>query len=228
MGTDPATQKAKGRRDMRYIIHACPERMWYVTDYLIPSLQEQGIKDIEPWNDTKRLGCLEFCMKIFQSMTGPGGAWHLTDDVIISRNFRRYTEQAPAGIVNGFLWEGARQQKLGMVGLEDMRLSFPCIYIPNHIAKECGEWYFSDARFNALYTNMVGQQKYDDLMFKTFLEIYYPDMLVLNHEKSFVDHIDYLIGGSVVNQERKHIMRAKYFDDPDLVDELEKRLKGDK
>ena len=27
----------------KYLIHASPGRMWYVTDYLIPSMVEQGI-----------------------------------------------------------------------------------------------------------------------------------------------------------------------------------------
>ena len=27
---------------MKFLIHACPQRMWYVEDFLIPMLREQG------------------------------------------------------------------------------------------------------------------------------------------------------------------------------------------
>ncbi len=30
---------------MRYMIHACPPRMWYVEEFFIPSMKAQGIRD---------------------------------------------------------------------------------------------------------------------------------------------------------------------------------------
>jgi len=38
---------------MKYMIHACPERIWYVNNYLVPELLNQGIttQDIIVWND---------------------------------------------------------------------------------------------------------------------------------------------------------------------------------
>ena len=35
---------------MECMIHACEDRMWYVENYLVPSLQEQGI-DSTVWCD---------------------------------------------------------------------------------------------------------------------------------------------------------------------------------
>lgn len=211
----------------KYIIHACPERLWYVEDYLIPSMKEQGIKDVTVRNDKHRLGCLHHCMQIFGSMEGDGGTWHMCDDVIIGRNFRELTEPEPDGIVCGFIWERDPQKKTGMVDLQDMRWSFPCIYIPNYLARECADWYFNEAMHATKYATYVSQRKFDDLMFLEFLKTHYPSMKVYNHEKSFVDHIDWLIGGSIVNQDRVwKIVRAMWFDDTDLVDELEMRLHG--
>ena len=212
---------------MKYVIHACPERMWYVTEYLVPSLQAQGLTDIEVRNDKYHLGCLHHCMQIFASMEGDGGAWHMCDDVIICRNFRKLTEREPDGIVCGFVWERDLQKKTGMVSLSDMRWSFPCIYIPNYLARECAEWYFNYAMHDTQYATYVSQRKFDDLMFLEFLKTHYPNRKVRNHEKSVVDHIDWLIGGSLVNQDRTwKIVRAQWFDDKDLVDELAEKLKA--
>ena len=40
---------------MKYMIHCCPKRMWYVEEYLIPSMLRQGIDrdSIIIWNDNK-------------------------------------------------------------------------------------------------------------------------------------------------------------------------------
>ena len=52
----------------QYIIHACLDREWYVDEFLIPSMIEQGIpkENIEVWMDRNRDGCLLSCMKCFQ------------------------------------------------------------------------------------------------------------------------------------------------------------------
>ena len=50
---------------MHYMIHACPQRMWYVEGFLIPSMKAQGIseEEITVWNDTEGKG------NLFSSMT---------------------------------------------------------------------------------------------------------------------------------------------------------------
>ena len=52
----------------RYVIHACPDRMWYVDGFLLPSLLEQGIcrDDILIWNDEERKGNLWAAMECFE------------------------------------------------------------------------------------------------------------------------------------------------------------------
>lgn len=46
---------------MKYLIHTCTKREWYVNDHLIPLLTEQGItkNDIKVWNDKNKAGNLE-------------------------------------------------------------------------------------------------------------------------------------------------------------------------
>lgn len=43
------------------MIHTCNEREWYVYDYLIPSLESQGLlpHQIKVWHDYKKIGNLK-------------------------------------------------------------------------------------------------------------------------------------------------------------------------
>ena len=62
---------------MKILIHAVPERMWYVEEFLIPALRAQGAEKIEIWNDTEHRGNLAACMDAFAAREGDGGTWHL-------------------------------------------------------------------------------------------------------------------------------------------------------
>ena len=202
-----------------YLIHACQDRMWYVIQYLIPSMQAQGLTDIRITCDTEHKGNLESYMQCFGSMKGDGGVWHLNDDVLICRQFREMTELFDEGIVCGFACMPVTPS--GFVRPEEMWWSFPCIRIPNRIARECSEWFYSVGRRK--YHEQAATGSGDDWFFKEFLKESYPDMQVLNLRPSIVDHVDYLIGGSSIFGWKVRY-RAKYFDDQDLVEALEKKL----
>ena len=63
-----------------YMIHAYPKRMWYVEEYLVPSLLAQGIEEtqIQIHNDAAREGNLKACMKAFAEVPDDDhGTWHL-------------------------------------------------------------------------------------------------------------------------------------------------------
>ena len=96
---------------MRYMIHACPKREWYVNGVLIPMILEQGINDdnIVVYMDTEGKGNLTSCMDAFRlaGTWGDGGTWHMQDDVCICRDFKRITEENEAEnlIVCGFMHE---------------------------------------------------------------------------------------------------------------------------
>lgn len=86
---------------MKYMIHSCNKRLWYVKKYLIPSMIKQGInaKDIILWNDDHSVGNQQSwynsCEHIKSHEPLDEGMWHLTDDVIISHKFYKRTKSVP-------------------------------------------------------------------------------------------------------------------------------------
>lgn len=213
---------------MRYMIHACPPRMWYVNDYLLPSMRAQGIEDVEIWNDTEGKGNLFSCMESFRACgERPGGTWHLQDDVILCRDFAERTRAAD-GVVCGFGCRnfGISMQERGRVPMVFMWYSFPCIHIPNHLAGECAAWFFEDAIHRTKYAAQVSDRRHDDWFWREFLLERHKDLWVTNLVPNLVDHVDYLLGGTLINQQRRlQTNRSAFFEDLDLVAELESKIK---
>lgn len=203
-----------------------PKRIWYVNEYLIPSMIEQGIKaeDIRVYNDEKREGNLKACMKAFEMCTETGGTWHLQDDVCISSSFKELTEKYDTGIVCGFKSEYDGTQAPGVVPVQQMWFSFPCIRIPNHIANEVADWTMNQMFGNPVYKSWWDRGVNDDLFFRRYVWRNYPNETALNLDPNIVDHIDYLIGGTVNSNARIRQIRAIYFDDLPAVEKLEKWL----
>jgi hypothetical protein len=214
---------------MKYMIHACPRRMWYVNDYLLPSMRAQGIDEVEIWNDTEGKGNLLACMEAFRACgEREGGTWHLQDDVLISRDFAERTRAPVDGVVCGFGCQnsGPSMQERGKVPMAFMWYSFPCIHIPNNLAGECAAWFFEDAIRRTQYAAQVSDRKHDDWFWREFLLERHRDGWVTNLAPNLVDHVDFLIGGTLINQQRNlQINRAAFFPDTDLVEELERKIK---
>ena len=213
----------------KYMIHACPSRMWYVEDYLVRSMILQGIPpdDITIWNDEDQQGCLMSCMNAFASCEGDGATWHLQDDVLICHDFADRTAKYTEGVVCGFCharFEPFSQPQPGEVHPVYAFKSFPCILIPNSYARECAEWFFTDARYRDNYQHWVNSGKHDDGFWEDFIVERHGKEKVLNLTPSLVEHVDWLIGGSVVNKWRGYICRASFFEDEYLVKELETKL----
>ena len=212
------------------MIHACLEREWYVVEYLIPSMVAQGIPDenIEVWLDKNRDGNLLSCMKCFAECgKRSGGRWHLQDDVVIARDFRERTEQHDSGIVTGFFhrsWQ-TLSPKFGDVPAVFMFNSFQCIRIPDEIAGGCAEWFFNDAMYRDTYEEAVRINKMDDSLFYDYVVEAHGYDHVYNLTPSIVDHVDYLIGGSVINKTRDHLARSDAWQDESVVDELKDKLR---
>ena len=222
---------------MRYMIHSVPSRQWYVDKYLIPSMLEQGISrdDIFVWCDTNKKGNLYSCMESFKycGENQANGTWHLQDDIIIGRKFAKATKEYNFGIVAGFVvkeW-GLDWTKTGNQTVEELWYSFQCIRIPDQLAGECANWFFTDAQFrrDQKYSERVQAKKHDDDFFLYFLQEKYPRREIINLKPNIVDHIDYLIGGTLINKTRETLInRAAYWEDEDLVEKLEKDLKKGK
>lgn len=211
----------------KYMIHAVPKRMWYVTEFLIPSMVDQGIdrENISVYVDENKLGNLKACMEAFKSVdNNKHGTWHLQDDVLISRNFKEVTEKYDDGIVCGFCSIYDKNHLPGKVSLKEMWFSFPCIRIPNKIANDCADWVLNKIIGNPIYKDFWKDGKNDDWAFRSYLENFYKRITAINLNPNIVEHIDYLIGGTSSGIERDKKAVARFWQDRDLVIELKNKL----
>ena len=212
-----------------YMIHTYPKRLWYVEQYLVPSMVQQGIDNsqIIIYNDTKGLGNLKACMDAFLKVPDDDkGTWHLQDDVIICKDFKERTEEFDDGVVCGF--SSNKYDGFGNIGPVERKylwFSFPCIRIPNKYARECSEWITRYIIGNPIYAKYWQKGVNDDWAFRIYLKSFHEQEYGYNLAPNLVDHIDYLIGGGSGGQ-RDEIVRAQYWEDDDLVKQLEDRLNG--
>lgn len=200
-------------------------------DYLIPSMEEQGIDRelITTYVDSTEQGCLESCMDAFSSCDKPGGTWHLQDDVILCSDFKERTEALDDGMVCGIstIYDRDKRYKIGQVDAQNMWYSFPCIRIPNDIARGCAEWYEKEIKYNPVYRDKVKEGKHDDEIFRDYVRLYHAKTKITNVAPNLVDHIDFLLGGSTVNKQRNTEVRALSFNEPELVTQLKINLQHD-
>lgn len=211
------------------LIHACPARMWYVEEFLIPSLEEQGIENIDLALDDTGKGNLQACLDSFEECgKHSGDTWHLQDDVLLCHDYAERISEIEEGIVAcGFchtLFEPFNTPRVGCVPAVFMFNSFPCIRIPNEVAAEFVEWYKTDARYRENYQDWVNSGIHDDGFWHDFYSEQHKDDYVLNVAPALVEHVDWLIGGSIANEWRGYICRASYWDDEYLITELAKKL----
>lgn len=212
---------------MRVLIHACPKRMWYVEEFLIPSLQGA---EVEVWNDTEKKGNLIACMESFAARTGDGGTWHIQDDVIVCRDFVKRCEEFDSGVVYGFTCGqfGDDPQQTGFVYAPDAWHSFQCIRIPDAWARECAEWFFSGEWKNSPEPELFALRDInqgDDSFFREFIQARHGKELMYNAKPNLADHVDWIIGGSILSPWRGFLARAFYWDDEDLITDLKKQIK---
>lgn len=214
---------------MKVLIHAYPKRMWYVEGWLVPELRRQGADEIEVWNDAEGKGNLRACMESFAARSGDGGTWHIQDDVILCRDFVQRCREHDEGVVYGFCCEQFTDdpQQTGRVSVEDAWHSFQCVRIPDAYARDCAAWFFTGAgRDHAHYPLWISSGKMDDSVFRTWLVEAHGRETVENIKPCLVDHVDWMIGGSVLHPWRGYIARAYWWDDEELVRSLKASVKG--
>ena len=102
--------------------------------------------------------------------------------------------------------------------------SFPCIYIPNRIAKAFVEWFYDKACYDQKYDQLIFNKMGDDRFFRDYINEFCQDERVINHVPALIDHIDWLIGGSVANRHRGTNCRAYYWTNEDAIDALRYKL----
>lgn len=214
---------------MKYLIHTYPKRLWYVEQYIIPSMLNQGImrENIGIYNDDKGEGNLKACMNAFASVDdNEESTWHLQDDICICKDFKERTELYSNGLIAGFSSERYDGPgRIGPVKASGMWFSFPCILIPNQYARHCSEWVLTQIIGNPVYAMYWMDGKNDDWAFRLFIKAFHKDEPALNLAPNLVDHVDYLIGGGSGGK-RKEQVRAQYFKDIDVVKELEEQING--
>lgn len=215
---------------MKVLIHAVPGRMWYVTDFLLPELQRQGADEVEVWNDNDHAGNLAACMASFGARFGHGGTWHIQDDVLLARDFVQRCRELDDGVVYGFTCGqfGDDLDKVGTVYAADAWHSFQCVRIPDDYARGCYDWFISgdwrhspEQEIFALYASGKG----DDTFFREFLQMRHGRETVTNAAPNLVEHVDWLVGGSIVSPWRGSLARSAYWDDEELVQELKSNIK---
>ena len=213
---------------MRVLIHACPKRMWYVNGWLVPELRRQGADSIEIWNDTEGAGNLAACMASFKARSGDGGTWHIQDDVILARDFVERCREHDEGVVYGFFCEYFTDdpKQAGRVSVEDAWHSFQCVRIPDAYARECEAWLHGEGQNHENYPLWIRSGKMDDSVFRTFLIEKHGRETVENLKPCLVDHVDFILGGSVLHPWRGHLARATFWEDEDMVRELKESVKG--
>lgn len=210
------------------MIHAVPKRMWYVENYIIKSMLEQGIglDAIDIYCDEKQEGNLRACMSAFSKVDADEkGTWHLQDDVCICKDFKTLTEKLDFGLVCGFsseLYDGPG--RIGAVSVQDMWFSFPCIRIPNQYAIECAKWVNESIIGNPVYRDYWKDGRNDDWAFRAYLRDFHKDDKAINLAPNLVDHVDYIIGGTTSGKMRTTLCTAQYWEDVDVVERLKRKL----
>lgn len=209
------------------IIHACPQRMWYVNDFLIPELKRQGIHDIIVWNDTYGWGNLRSFInscKFVKDCLGSGSTWHLQDDVLLSETFSERIKECGNNnvIYNGFCSKVDKHlvSKIGYQMFPNNWLSFQCTKIPNELMAEFPEWFEHVCIRNGSYSSYVSKGKYDDTLFWAFMSQCHKSFRCYNIVPNLVEHIDYLINGSIVNKQRKTMHVSAHWNEIDRIEQM--------
>lgn len=208
----------------QYLIHTCKQRKWYVDKYLVPSLKKQGIKNILIYNDENGDGQIQSLIKSFK-LTKCKDTWHLQDDIIISSRFKELTEKYNEGVVCGFC-NSFSNGRPGYVSLISMWYSMPCIRIPGDIFAQFVNWLCSPST-QRRYKAFFDEKKHDDMFLQHFLKENYPNIRLRNLKPNIVNHIDHLIGGSIINGGRTktpEYLMATYWDEPELLADIKKKL----
>jgi hypothetical protein len=187
-------------------------------------MMEQGIENILVYCDEDGEGQIVSLMNSFK-LVGYDDTWHLQDDIIISSRFKELTEEYNKGIVCGFC-NSFSNGTPGYLTLPHMWYSMPCIRIPGDIFAHFINWMHqadTQRRFQAFFA----EKKHDDMFLQYFLKENYPNIRIRNLKPNVVNHIDHLIGGSIINGGRTkspEYLMATYWDEPELLADIKKKL----
>ena len=212
-------------REPVIMIHAAPSRMKYVNEFLKPRLEVQGFRKIVVWNDVARVGCRESYIESFKALSETGHTWHLQDDVLPDRRFHEWATGEWAeypGIICGFgNTHFYNADRFGHAhNCEDMFYSFPCLRIPNQVAKDFLEWFEVAKEKDVNIIEKLPSGKYIDYFFKLFIGNNEKEIAIYNFFPNIVEHVDEYITGSLINKQREKLAKAMLFEDAEALAEL--------
>ena len=224
---------------IKYMIHACEKRLWYVKDYMLPAMREQGIdmKDIYVWIDTEKWGNLR---SFFHSMEyvrdncdKDSSIWHLQDDVLIASNFLERTNNLDMisgdcclyGFCNDY-FNPVTKEYVGFVPIEKAWSSFQCVRIPNRYAGEFLDWYQQN-KSNMIVWGLAKKGECDDTLFNFFLQDLHREDPIINIAPNLVEHVDFLLGGSTLSTYNGMTL-SYYWIEPYCVDRLAQRISDER
>lgn len=204
---------------MKVLIHACPARMWYVSEYLVPELTCQGVERIEIYNDARQLGNLRACIDSMERLRTDGDTWHLQDDVLPASDFAERAQALEnfSGVICGFVNEvgGPNANLTGLQSALDMWYSFPCIRIPDCMARQFAAWAKAGGDGGTTARDLIRRNVGDDWFFRRFYESYYASTPILHCKPCLVQHVDHLLGGSLCSPWRGYYTPAAYWNEPE-------------
>ena len=186
---------------MDILIHASRERNWYVQGYLIPKLLSTKLR---VFYDAYHQGNIEAYLRSYEKLPLTGDTWHLEDDVLPDKRFLKWAEELEdfEGIVCGF---GASEESF---------YSFPCIRIPNWYIQTFLIWlkHTDDECVKARFELGKGI----DFIFRKYWIGHQIPVKFMN--PCMVEHIDDLIGGSLINIREKPLKAYRFEDEESLTD----------
>jgi hypothetical protein len=208
---------------MDILIHASEKRSKY-HDYLLSKLPTAGAY-IDSMNDGNIKSYIDSYLNLINRMKVIAGkrnsnTWHFEDDVLPDRRIYEWMEdlEDKEGIICGF----GTTEKFGEVKPEDMWYSFPCIRIPNYYLYGF-VWWVLHSGGDEDVVNRLKLGKGIDFLFRKYV-IQNP-IPIYHHNPCMVEHIDDLIGGSLINTRDKPI-KAIRFEDKEALEELKRWLEG--
>lgn len=193
---------------MDILIHASLKRMWYLTNFLLPKMP---IRKLKIYYD-RGYGNIEAYLRSYNTLPNSGDTWHLEDDVLPDRRFFKWAEEYEdfGGIVCGFYTTE-----------EENMYSFPCIRIPNYYIKDFLEWV--KVTDDQCVKDRMKLGKGIDFIFNRYWLTHKIPMI--KHDPCMVEHIDDLIGGSLLNIREKPL-KALRFEDDEAIENLKRRLRN--
>lgn len=221
-----------------YMIHTCEDRFWYVRDFILPSMLKQGIdgNHILVYRDKNRIGNLRAWVDSCNRLSVQAryarikNVWHLQDDIVISKNFKKVTEEYEKhDLVCGFTCGYDKKPEAGTFLLEERKMwySFPCINISTELTTEFAKWANTNLWQSQHFKEAVKRNNCDDLIFREWLYDTHGKTEEINLAPNVINHVDKMIGGSMCNKQRdpnKDTMSI-FWDEDDVIANLEKELK---